>query len=357
MKKLIITLIIGSLISIIALYYSFQNVPYNEFVDYLITINYFWIIPTLIISIINVIIRVIRWQVILKSVETVPFKTAYHLTMIGFMMNFVLPGRVGEVAKPYLLKKQQNITFMSGLASVAAERIFDMLTLIFLLIYALNNLTIPSDISISFGDIILSKATLDNIVEKTIIFSLIIIILVIVLLLKKTRIIIINIINKIPYLIFFAQKKTQNQISLKICKPLTEMIENTASVFSIIKSPYKIFQCVAYSILLWLTSVLTYYVMSFGCPGIELSFFETIAFLVIICIFISLPSVPGFWGLWEAGGVFALAIFGIIQKQALGFVLLTHVLIIVPMIILGYISAIMTGTEIMKYASFQQNNT
>ena len=28
--------------------------------------------------------------------------------------------------------------------------------------------------------------------------------------------------------------------------------------------------------------------------------------MIIICFFIALPSVPGYWGIWEAGGVFAL---------------------------------------------------
>ena len=52
--------------------------------------------------------------------------------MIGFMINSVLPGRVGEVARPVILKKQEDIPFSTGLATVAAERVFDVIIMIIL---------------------------------------------------------------------------------------------------------------------------------------------------------------------------------------------------------------------------------
>jgi len=36
--------------------------------------------------------------------------------MIGFMINCILPGRVGEVARPIILKKKENVPFSTGLA-------------------------------------------------------------------------------------------------------------------------------------------------------------------------------------------------------------------------------------------------
>ena len=67
----------------------------------------------------------------------------------------------------------------------------------------------------------------------------------------------------------------------------------------------------------------------------------------IICFFISLPSVPGFWGLFEAGGVFGMMIFGIASKQAAGFTLVIHFFQIIPVIIIGLVSAVMTGVSLL----------
>ncbi len=88
--------------------------------------------------------------------------------------------------------------------------------------------------------------------------------------------------------------------------------------------------------------------MIFGCPGVDLTFSETAVYMIIICFFIGLPSVPGYWGLWEAGGVFALAIFSVPAKEAFGLTLAIHATQLIPIIILGLISAFLTGVNIMQ---------
>ena len=70
--------------------------------------------------------------------------------------------------------------------------------------------------------------------------------------------------------------------------------------------------------------------------------------MVIVCFFISLPSAPGFWGLWEAGGVFALSLFGITAKEAAGFTLANHAIQVLPVIIAGFVSAMLLSVNIRQ---------
>ena len=70
--------------------------------------------------------------------------------------------------------------------------------------------------------------------------------------------------------------------------------------------------------------------------------------MIIICFFIALPSVPGFWGLWEVGGVFALALFGISTSDAAGYTLANHAVQMFPVILIGLGSAVATGVNILK---------
>jgi hypothetical protein len=72
------------------------------------------------------------------------------------------------------------------------------------------------------------------------------------------------------------------------------------------------------------------------------------AVMVILCLFIALPSVPGYWGLWEAGGVFAMSLFGISANAAAGFTLANHAVQVFPVIIVGFISAIITSVNIWQ---------
>jgi hypothetical protein len=89
-------------------------------------------------------------------------------------------------------------------------------------------------------------------------------------------------------------------------------------------------------------------VFALGCPGFKLSVIEVTAVMVIVCFFIALPSVPGFWGLWEAGGVFALTLFGVSIKDAAGYTLANHAVQMFPVILMGFVSAIISGVNVWR---------
>ncbi len=70
--------------------------------------------------------------------------------------------------------------------------------------------------------------------------------------------------------------------------------------------------------------------------------------MVLIYIYISLPSIPRWWGLWEAGGVFALSLFGIATKDAAGFTLANHAIQVIPVILIGFVSAMILSVNIRR---------
>jgi glycosyltransferase 2 family protein len=70
--------------------------------------------------------RAIRWKIFLKPVR--PNATSRSLvapTLIGFT-GLALLGRPGELIRPYLIARRQDLSFSSQLAVWAVERIFDI---------------------------------------------------------------------------------------------------------------------------------------------------------------------------------------------------------------------------------------
>ena len=159
-----------------------------------------------------------------------------------------------------------------------------------------------------------------------------------------------RIILAIPSLAFFADNAIKAKMTAKLCEPLIRFVDNIALGFTLIKYPKKIIICGLYSLAVWMTTAVSWYVFSLGSPGIALSYTEMYAVMVIVCLFIALPSVPGFWGLWEAGGVFALSLFGISANVAAGFTLANHAIQLFPIIVAGFISAIITSVNIWQVA-------
>ncbi len=346
-KKLVISLLIGGSFSVAALWIAFQNIPFKEIVTYFHTINYLWLFPTLIIGFLSFIIRVFRWQLIINSTAyKLQFKHAYHALMTGFMLNCVLPGRVGEIARPVIIKNQGDIPFPTGLATIVAERVFDVTALITVFALLLSSVEIDPNLVVTFAGYKISASILSDVFSGIIKLSIILVTGIAGINIKPIRGFIIRITLGLPSRIFFLTDNYRKAIYHKIAVPVSEMIENFSGGFKMLNSPVKVITCILLSYAVWITQAASYYLMSLGCPGIGLSFLEISTVMVIICFAISLPSVPGFWGLWEAGGIFALAVFSIARGNAAGYTLINHVIQIVPVIIVGGISALIIGINI-----------
>jgi uncharacterized protein (TIRG00374 family) len=212
------------------------------------------------------------------------------------MINCILPGRVGELARPMILQKKEKIPFATGIATVAAERIFDVAALIIFAVITFAAIEINPQVEITFGGFHLNRSTLETLFDRIIIVGVLLIAAIILVSLSKVRRGIARVIRAIP-------ASAKAKINVKVCEPLIQFIDNIALGFTLIKHPKKIFICGLYSLIVWTTAALSWYVFSLGSPGINLSYTEMYAVMVIICLFIALPSVPGYWGLWEAGGV------------------------------------------------------
>src|SRR5580704_130932 len=83
------------------------------------------------------VVRAIRWKIFLRPVR--PQASAASMvapTIIGFT-GLALLGRPGELIRPYLIARRQNLTFSSQLAVWAVERIFDLGAFTLLLVSAI----------------------------------------------------------------------------------------------------------------------------------------------------------------------------------------------------------------------------
>ncbi len=273
--------------------------------------------------------------------------------MIGFMINCILPGRLGEFARPAILQKNEKVPFATGIATVVAERVFDVGALVVFAVITLAAIDINPEVEIVFGEFSMNRATLEVLFSRIILMGILLIVGIIGISIPFIRRAIHRVILVLPALAFSATEETKTKIRDKVCAPLTRFVDNIAMGFTLLKYPKKIMLCAIYSLLVWIIAAFSYYVFSLGCPGVHLSYTEMFAVMVIICLFIALPSVPGFWGVWEAGGVFAMSIFGVPANAAAGFTLANHGIQIFPVIIVGFISTIITSVNIWQ-VSYQK---
>ena len=77
-------------------------------------------------------LRAFRWTYLLASIGPARFSTAFRTTVIGFAASFLLPARPGEVLRPYLLARRENLPPPAAFATVILERLLDLVTVLLL---------------------------------------------------------------------------------------------------------------------------------------------------------------------------------------------------------------------------------
>jgi uncharacterized protein (TIRG00374 family) len=97
-----------------------------------------WLAAACLLEMLAYLVRALRWRVFIRSQR--PKSSLWGLfssTAIGFSA-IVLFGRPGELVRPYLIAKKENLPFSSQLAAWLLERIYDGLVALLLFGFALS---------------------------------------------------------------------------------------------------------------------------------------------------------------------------------------------------------------------------
>jgi uncharacterized protein (TIRG00374 family) len=92
--------------------------------------------------------RGLRWQRLLANVGTrLPLGQLTEVIFISWFVNSVLPGKVGDVYRGYLLRREHSLSLSRTVGTVVAERVVDIFALVTLLgvtgIFVLRNRVSP----------------------------------------------------------------------------------------------------------------------------------------------------------------------------------------------------------------------
>ncbi len=69
--------------------------------------------------------RTWRWGILLEPVAKVPFRKLNAVSCVGWMALIIMPFRLGEFARPYLIAERPRLRVSAALSSVVVERVSD----------------------------------------------------------------------------------------------------------------------------------------------------------------------------------------------------------------------------------------
>jgi len=115
-----------------------QGFQWKKFVDSFATLDWGWLLLSVILSFSTYVGRAFRWAVLIRPQK--PHASLWNLftaTVIGFTA-LVLFGRPGEMVRPYLIAVKEKLSFSSQMAAWLLERVFDLMMALFIFSFALS---------------------------------------------------------------------------------------------------------------------------------------------------------------------------------------------------------------------------
>ena len=163
-----ITLLIGILISIVSLWWVFSGVDFGEMLASLTHVHWLALLPSLLFFYLSMYLRAVRWAVFFRPHQWSGARL-FRPVMIGFAFNCILPAHAGEAVRALYVGRREGIGTATAMATIVAERLFDVLSLLLCLGTALSFLPpIRPDLEVSVWGITVRGAMIDENMPKLI---------------------------------------------------------------------------------------------------------------------------------------------------------------------------------------------
>ena len=125
---------VSFLLGVILMYYVFRNENLTQIWNDIKNANYYWVFATYVITFFAHYLRAYRWNLLIQqSGSKIKTSEAFLGLLAGYGANLVLP-RMGEITRCAVVSKRQNISFDTTLGTVVAERLFDFISLVLLMV-------------------------------------------------------------------------------------------------------------------------------------------------------------------------------------------------------------------------------
>ena len=286
----LLTLIFGGL----ALY----KLDLSQVGSALLEANYLFVAPALLVTFCGYLLRAARWRVILLPSKEVSAGRLFPPLIIGFAVNNLLPARIGEFARAYLLGEKERISKSLSFATVFVERVLDGLTLILSLFLVSLLFTLPG-----WGR---KMGLLSALFFGGALAFL--------------------------FLLLYGREQTSRVVK-RLANPLglaakaTQVADSFVEGVEALRRRHLVPSLVLLSTLVWSCEMTSYLFLTLAFP-ISLSPLTRVVAALFVMVVANLgvliPSSPGYIGTFHFFAMSALAVFGAARETALSYAVVSH---------------------------------
>lgn len=319
MKK---NILIGSLLSVLFAYLSFRDISLRQIMAGTGTILDGHTVAAVGAMFAVQVLRSLRWGRILRPVEKIGVFSLFPITCVGFLATAAIPARVGELVRPYLIARKNQVNMAAALGTIFVERVCDSLAIFFLLA-ALFLFTPVPDWLFHAGIVLLALTLLLTaamiaacIVKENILFRMI--------------------------------RFTLQWLPDSWVNKILRIVQQFVSGLKILIEPKELIQVLLYSLVIWSVNACAIYLLflafDFNLPPVA-----SVILMAILIVGIAIPAGPGYIGNWHYSCLLGLSLYGVPKTDAFSFAVIYHFLSVGIIFFLGSIFLPFSGFSFQNF--------
>jgi uncharacterized protein (TIRG00374 family) len=274
------------------------------------------LIAAILVVLVTYTIRAFRWQYLLAPIGPTRFSTAFQATVIGFAASFLLPARAGEVLRPYLLAKRDQLPPTAAFATIILERLLDLMTVLLLFgvfVLSVDPASLSGDpalyIRVKTGGLLAAAASVAGLL---VLFAL----------------------AGHPERLGRLALKIERVLPARLARAVAGFVESFAQGLAVMRQPGRLLVSLVLSFPLWLSIAAGIWLTS---RAFHMTFGYVASFLVmtLLVVGVAVPT-PGQVGGFHAAYRIAVGtFFGVPDATAVGAAIVLHAVSFVPVTLLG----------------------
>jgi len=299
---------IGLAISVGAGVLAFRGLRWGEVRDAMVEANYGLLALAVVIMLVSLYFRAERWRVLFLPQRGLRLTNLLGAMSAGYALNNLLPLRVGEFARAYLIgEAEEDVRAPHALSTIVVERTLDTLTVVAMLLVTLPFIDAPGWAR-----------------GPALFFGLGVLVLAVALALVSTA------------------RERAVAIVVRLERLLPERWRGRAESwteaalegFAVLRTPSVLARAAGWSAVSWLTSAVMIYV-TLRAFGLDLPFSAALFVTAAVSLGMVVPSSPGYIGVFHAIAIESLVnVFDVERDPAASFALVQHAIqYLVPIVI------------------------
>ncbi len=323
---------LGALLSALLLWFLFRDTDWDALYAALRRVNPGWVILALVFCFSSFFARVQRWSYVVRATHPATFRSMFSATQIGVLVNCLLPLRMGDVVRGYLLARLAQMSFARSLTVVALDRVNDVFALVSVLFVTVVAFPNNKDIEFAAGAFnnaerfVVSSSLIRPAAVSLTIFLIVVILVFVFLYFRQGY-------------VMWLLDKTVGPVSTKLASRLHSVFLNCAAGMHIFRSGIELMKSVVFSLLTWGVVALSLAAL-LKAFHLEFPWYAPFLMLSILGISTSVTVTPGMVGQYHVPVVASLLMIvpNMDPNEAKAVAIVAHLVALLPPATLGIFS-------------------